>query len=74
MESKHEQDVTEIRVGDRVRVEFWPMKSDLCGDVLYIPAQPGDSWIIRTSDRLFYVQHFATISKQIQSFPESLED
>ncbi len=53
-----------IRVGDRVRVEFWPMKNDLCGDVLYVPQSPGDSWVIKAEDRLFYVQHFATISKR----------
>lgn len=54
-----------IEIGDRVRVEFWPMKNDLCGDVLYIPTQPNDSWIIRSEGRLFYVQHFSTISKRI---------
>lgn len=54
-----------IEIGDRVRVEFWRGKNDICGDVVYIPAQPGDSWIIRTDDRLFYIQHFAAISKRL---------
>lgn len=58
-----------IETGDRVRVEFWPMKNDLCGDVLYVPTQPGDSWIIRAEDRLFYVQHFSTISKRVRARP-----
>ncbi len=61
-----------IKVGDRVRIEFWPMKNDLLGDVLYIPCQPGDSWIIRAEDRLFYVQNFSTISKQVKTFPETI--
>lgn len=56
-----------IKVGDRVRVEFWPMKNDLCGDVVYVASsQPNDSWIIRSEDRVFYVQHFSTISKRIE--------
>lgn len=55
-----------IKVGNTVRIEFWPMKNDLCGTVLYIPTQPGDSWIICTEDRLFYVQNFSTISKLIK--------
>ncbi len=33
--------------------------------VLYVPAQPGDSWIIETVGRVFYVQHFSTISKTL---------
>jgi hypothetical protein len=55
-----------IKIGDRVRVEFWPMKNDLIGDVLYIANQPGDSWIICSEDRLFYVQNFSTISKRVK--------
>lgn len=54
-----------IEIGDRVRVEFWRGKDDICGDVVYIPMQIGDSWIIRSEDRLFYVQHFAAISKRL---------
>jgi len=61
-----------IKAGDRVRVEFWPMKDDLLGTVLYIPTQPGDSWIVCTEDRLFYIQHFAAISKLVKRFPETL--
>ena len=61
-----------IKVGDRVRVEFWAGKNDLLGTVLYIPSQPGDSWIICTEDRLFYIQNFAAISKQVKTFPETL--
>jgi len=53
-----------IEVGDRVRVEFWPMKNDLCGDVISVPTQPFEPWIIRTEDRLHYVQHYATISRR----------
>lgn len=60
----------QIEVGDRVRVEFGWDKDDICGDVVYLPAQAGDSWIIRTEDRLFYVQHFVSISKD---FPNSSE-
>lgn len=56
----------QIEIGDRVRVEFWSAKNDLCGDVLYIPQQIGDSWIIRSEDRLFYVQHYSAISKRIE--------
>lgn len=53
-----------IYVGDQVRVEFLGrMKNDLLGRVLYIPASSGDCWIIRSVDRLFYVQQFAAISK-----------
>lgn len=55
----------QIEIGDRVRVEFFGDKNDLCGDVLYIPQQVGDSWIIRAEDRLFYVQHYAAISKRV---------
>lgn len=55
-----------IAIGDRVRVEFWPMKNDICGDVVCIPTRMGDPWIIRSDDRVFYVQHFATISKRIE--------
>lgn len=58
---------TVIEIGDTVRVEFWPMKNDLCGLVLYVPTRPSESWIIRSEDRLFYVQHFATISKRIST-------
>ena len=54
---------TQIEIGDRVRVECWQGKDDICGDVVYMPTQIGDSWIIRTADRLFYLQHFAVISK-----------
>lgn len=56
-----------IEVGDRVRVEFWQGKDDICGDVVYIPIQIGESWIIRSADRLFYIQRFATISKRLDS-------
>lgn len=55
----------QIEVGDRVRVEFWRGKADILGDVVYIPMQLGDSWIIAAADRLYYVQHFAAISKRI---------
>lgn len=55
-----------IKVGDRVRVEWLTAKDDLLGTVLYIPGQPGDSWIVCTEDRLFYVQQFAAISKQVR--------
>lgn len=55
-----------IEIGDRVRVEFWQGKDDICGDVVYIPMQIGDSWIIRSEDRLFYIQRFAAISKRLQ--------
>lgn len=54
-----------IEIGDRVRVEFWRGKDDICGDVVYMPTQIGDSWIIRTDERLFYIQHFAAISKRL---------
>lgn len=57
----------QIEVGDRVRVEFWRGKDDICGDVIYMPAQLGDSWIIRSEDRLFYIQQFAAISKRIET-------
>lgn len=56
-----------INVGDRVRVEFRLTKNDLCGDVVYKPVQPGDVWIIRSEDRLFYVQHYSTISKRLSN-------
>lgn len=56
-----------IEVGDRVRVEFWRGKDDICGDVVYMPTQPDDSWIIRTEDRLFYIRQFAAISKRLNS-------
>lgn len=55
-----------IVVGDRVRVEFWAGKDDLCGVVVYVASSTMDSWIIRTEDRVFYIQHFAAISKQIR--------
>lgn len=60
-----------IEVGDRVRVEFWRGKNDIRGDVVYMPTQTGDSWIIRSEDRLFYIQHFAAISKRVTPAPEA---
>jgi hypothetical protein len=56
----------QIEVGDRVRVEFCQDKNDICGDVVYLPMQLGDCWIIRSQDRLFYIQQFAAISKTLQ--------
>lgn len=54
-----------IEIGDRVRVEFWYGKNDICGDVVSMPTQTGESWIVRSADRLFYIQRFATISKRL---------
>ena len=35
-----------IEIGDRVRIQFDGDKNDLIGDVIYIPTQPGDVWIV----------------------------
>jgi len=58
---------THIEIGDQVCVEFWSEVNDVKGEVLYIPSQPNDSWIIRADDRLVYVQHFAAMSKQLRN-------
>lgn len=54
-----------INLGDRVRVEFGRDKNDLLGDVIYIPTQPGDVWIILTENRLNYILEYSVISKQL---------
>lgn len=55
----------EIKIGDEVTVHFWPMLSDIVGEVRYMPQSPGDSWIIEGKDgSTNYVQHFASIVKQ----------
>jgi hypothetical protein len=53
-----------IKVGDAVTAQFWPMYSDICGIVEYVPSAPGDSWIIKQSDgSISYVQTFASITR-----------
>jgi hypothetical protein len=57
-----------IRVGDRVRVQFWMGVNDVKGDVEYIPAQPGDSWVITDQFGVtHYVQMFSVMTKVEES-------
>ena len=60
-------DITQrIDIGDRVRVQFDRDKADLIGDVIYMPEQCGDIWIIvSTGNRLNYVNYYTVISKII---------
>jgi hypothetical protein len=54
-----------ITIGDRVRVEWTTNKPDLLGDVVYLPQAIGDAWIIKSDDRIFYIQQYAAISKRV---------
>ncbi len=56
-----------IKVGDKVRVRFWPMYNDIVGIVDYVPLTQGDSWIIKELDgAVSYVQTFASITREAE--------
>jgi len=50
-----------IEVGDRVTVRFENMPN-LSGEVLYMPQDTGDCWVIKDKDgTLYHIQNFAFI-------------
>lgn len=54
-----------IKVGDQVVVRFWPMYSDIRGEVRATPQSQGDSWVIVSENGdVHYVQTFASITKE----------
>jgi len=59
----------EINIGDFVAVDFNGSQFTLClrGKVLYVPKQPGESWIIYDDNKhsLYYVSEPCTITKVI---------
>lgn len=58
-----------LHIGDRVRV-YWENIPWIEGELLYIPAGPGDCWIIRSDDGAEHrVMVFGRITEVLRKIP-----